>query len=77
MGGIANYSLVIIHCNLKTWALCLPPRKKREIVDHREKSTYIVNQSCFASCYFSKESCIIVLHRVKNKKSFFPMNPDA
>ena len=46
-------------------------RETREIVDYREKLRFIVFKSCFESCYFSKESCIIVLYRVKNKESFF------
>ena len=43
----------------------------REIVKYRDISGNIVNPSCLVSCYFSKESCIIVLSRVKNKESFF------
>ena len=49
--------------------------RTREIVDHREKPRFIVFKSCFASCYFPKESCIIVLYRVKNKESFFSTTP--
>ena len=51
--------------------LANPSRQTREIEAHRQKSRIIVNQSCLGSCYFLKESCIIVLYRVKNKESFF------
>jgi len=47
----------------------------QKIEDNPEISQFIVFKSCFASCYFSKESCIIVLYRVKNKKSFFGAPP--
>jgi len=47
-------------------------RQTREIEGHRGKSSFIALISCLGSCYFSKESCIIVFNRSKNKESFFP-----
>jgi len=47
-------------------------RQTRDIGSYRRKSCFIALKSCLESCYFSKESCIIVLYRGKNKESFFP-----
>ena len=55
--------------------LAKPSRQTREIAAYRQTSRIIVNQSCLESCYISKESCIIVLNRVKNKESFFQKVP--